>query len=429
MHEDVVSQFFPPTVSGRVERLALLFLAGAIASSMLSIVVSELLLAGALAVSIRGFDGWKRVWKGWPVFAWPMIAFCAWTLLAALVSSNVSADLHIVRKFYWFAIPPAVMLVGRAPGSLLWMYRAVFAAAVLASARGLTQFVADPGRDLLHRISGFMGHWMTYSGTLELVVVALAAYGASLGVRKRSWLWAVGFLLLAPLYLSETRSAWLGAVAGLAVVFSLLRPKALAVLVVAMLAILLMSPTRFWDRLRSGWNPDDPNTANRIELVGTSGRLIQAHPWFGVGPKSVGQESLKYRGNDKYPDWMYQHMHNNFLQIAAERGIPGLLLWIWLIGRFGWDAWVLYRRASGWQGRAGPTEPAVEAVFAATASLGGIAALLVSGLFEYNFGDSEVLCLFLFVVAGPYAADFSEDAAHPDTNPTPAIAAPPTLVS
>jgi hypothetical protein len=31
------------------------------------------------------------------------------------------------------------------------------------------------------------------------------------------------------------------------------------------------------------------------------------------------------------------------------------------------------------------------------------AALVVSGLFEYNFGDSEVLALFLFFMAAPYA--------------------------
>ena len=32
-------------------------------------------------------------------------------------------------------------------------------------------------------------------------------------------------------------------------------------------------------------------------------------------------------------------------------------------------------------------------------------ALLVAGLFEYNFGDSEVLMLFLIVVTLPAAAE------------------------
>ena len=42
-------------------------------------------------------------------------------------------------------------------------------------------------------------------------------------------------------------------------------------------------------------------------------------------------------------------------------------------------------------------------VLAATA-LATIAALLTAGLFEYNFGDSEVLMLFLIIVSLPAAA-------------------------
>ena len=36
-------------------------------------------------------------------------------------------------------------------------------------------------------------------------------------------------------------------------------------------------------------------------------------------------------------------------------------------------------------------------------ALGSWAALMVAGLFEYNFGDSEVLTLFLFIMSAPYA--------------------------
>ena len=37
-------------------------------------------------------------------------------------------------------------------------------------------------------------------------------------------------------------------------------------------------------------------------------------------------------------------------------------------------------------------------------NLATIAALLTAGLFEYNFGDSEVLMLFLIIVSLPAAA-------------------------
>ena len=40
-----------------------------------------------------------------------------------------------------------------------------------------------------------------------------------------------------------------------------------------------------------------------------------------------------------------------------------------------------------------------------TAALAGVVAMLAAGMFEYNFGDSEFLMLFLLLVTLPYAAD------------------------
>ena len=40
-----------------------------------------------------------------------------------------------------------------------------------------------------------------------------------------------------------------------------------------------------------------------------------------------------------------------------------------------------------------------------TAALAAVVAMLAAGMFEYNFGDSEFLMLFLLLVTLPYAAD------------------------
>ena len=37
--------------------------------------------------------------------------------------------------------------------------------------------------------------------------------------------------------------------------------------------------------------------------------------------------------------------------------------------------------------------------------------LFVAGLFEFNFGDSEVLMVFLFLVSAPYALESSREPA------------------
>jgi len=170
-------------------------------------------------------------------------------------------------------------------------------------------------------------------------------------------------------------------------------------LMLVLLAVYFAMPGKTKLRLQSGLDPNDPNTRNRIELFETSLRLIQHNPWFGVGPANVSHEALQYRGSEEYPDWMYQHMHNNVLQIAAERGIPGLLLWLWLMIRLVWDAFQLYRSRAG--GSAAGASG--ESLMLSAAAMGAWVSFVIAGMLEYNFGDSEVLTLFLFIMSAPYA--------------------------
>ena len=46
----------------------------------------------------------------------------------------------------------------------------------------------------------------------------------------------------------------------------------------------------------------------------------------------------------------------------------------------------------------------------AAAGLAAVAGMLAAGLFEYNFGDSEFLMLFLVLITLPFAAARGDDA-------------------
>jgi hypothetical protein len=81
-------------------------------------------------------------------------------------------------------------------------------------------------------------------------------------------------------------------------------------------------------------------------------------------------------------------------QIAAERGLPALAIWTWFIAALVAALFRLFRQGH-------------ERVLSATA-LAAIGAMLAAGLFEYNFGDSEFLMLFLVLVTLPFAARRSD---------------------
>jgi len=302
-------------------------------------------------------------------------------------------------------------MLARGTEKLMWIYHAVFVLAAVSAAAGLIQFLVNPDRNLLDRIKGFMSIWMTYSGLLMLVLVALAAYLIVFGWRKHLWTIPLGLALAAALIISKTRSAWLGAVFGIAIVLLLRRPRVVLLLPPLLLAIYLISPASIQHRLQTGWNLKDPDTRNRVELIGTGLRLVRAHPWMGVGQR-VSIEAPSYRGSEEFPDWMYLHMHNNLLQIAAERGIPGLLLWLWFMGHLAWKAFQM-SRSRGKPGSGDHPGGADAAVFMGLAACGGWVALMAAGMFEYNFGDSEVLTLFLFMMAAPYAVAMPQQSGDP----------------
>src|SRR5207245_907174 len=88
--------------------------------------------------------------------------------------------------------------------------------------------------------------------------------------------------------------------------------------------------------------------------------------------------------------------------LVAEPGVPGLAAWIAIwVGFFAASARTLSRIPAG-------DEDARALVLG---SMAAIAAFLVAGLFEYNFGDTEVLLVALALMAFPFVVQRDLDAA------------------
>ena len=151
------------------------------------------------------------------------------------------------------------------------------------------------------------------------------------------------------------------------------------------------------DRAYSTFNLKDPTNRDRLAMAEAGADMVRRYPLTGVGPNVVREVYPKYRRPNAV-DQAPPHLHNVPLQIAAERGLPALAVWLWFIGTAALDLWRRFRR----------TAPR----YLAAAGLGALAAMLAAGLFEYNFGDSEFLFTFLILLTLPFAAsrDMSERA-------------------
>jgi putative inorganic carbon (hco3(-)) transporter len=321
-----------------------------------------------------------------PVFFWPLLAYGALTVVSALFSADRTTSLIDLKQLVLYLIVPIVMrfAAGRhAMTSLNVIIALGAAAAVLGVVQGTA--LHDFG-DLSNRPSGTIKHYMTYSGVIMLVLCAAAAR-LVFGQGSRIWPAVAVPALAVALAATLSRNAYIGAVVGVGCLLVARRAKLLIMIPVVVGLAFLVPQVRA--RALSTFDLSEDSNRDRVQMWGIGARIVRDHPLVGVGPNQVMQVYPKYRPADAVHP-VNIHLHNVFIQIAAERGVPALVAWLTFIGVA--TAGLLR------QMRSGPSRALGGAGVAA------IAAMLAAGLFEHNFGDSEFLMLFLGMITLPYAA-------------------------
>jgi O-antigen ligase len=399
------------------------YLAGsAVAAAIISIVASEILMALALVALFIP----PREQIRWPAVTAPLVLWMLWTLLSLAASGHPREGLPQIKKFIWFAMLFVVYNAIRELRHIRGVVIACIATATVSSAWGMEQFVgkyrtyeathaAYPNFYTFYvgdRITGFMGHWMTFSGQMMMAVVLLAAL--ILFSRDHRWKWplgAAGILIAVGLFIAETRSMWGGAVAGVVYLLWFSRRWLILALPVLAAILYLTNPFSARERMISIVRPhgDTDSNQHRAVLRRIGIEMIRAHPLFGVGPEQVGKQYQQYIPPDvprPLPTGYYGHLHNIYFHYAAERGLPALAALLWFLGRALFDFARTLRRlpASAQLG---------EAQWVLHGAIAVILAMMVGGYEEVNLGDSEVLALFLGVIGCGYAAAWLTENSNP----------------
>ena len=376
-----------------LDRLSMALLLGFVAALQISIALSQILLA-ALLVSWLALRLQDRTRPAVPPFFVPLLIYGLVTLVSSVFSVDPTASFIDDKQLLLLAIVPAVYDIARGPraSSVAELIVTVGAASALL---GILQYGVLHYDNLGQRPQGALTHYMTYSGALMLVTTTAAAR-LIFGSRDRIWPALVMPALVVALALTFTRNAWIGACFATGLLF-ILKDFRLTALLPAVLAILfVVAPDGLVNRLTSTFNAQDPANQDRLAMIEIGARIVADRPLAGVGPNMIPRVYAQYR-----PDYAVNatnpHLHNVPLQIAAERGLPALGAWVWFIGAAALALVRMFRQRQ-------------ERVLTATA-LAAIAGMLAAGLFEYNFGDSEFLMLFLVLITLPFAAARQSDAA------------------
>jgi O-antigen ligase len=331
-----------------------------------------------------------------PIMA-PLILFMGLTVLSYLFSPDRALGRAALNKFWLFSIP-IIVVSEFTRARILRIWHAIFALGTLAAALSIIQYFFLARNTIRYRVTGFMGHWMTLSGEIMLVLICLAGYLVFASERRRLLWFPLLCLMSFSLALTMTRSVWIATVAGLFLLLLMryFHWKALLTAAVSLSLIAVLAPDTVQKRIWSVANPHDPSNYARSAIWRAGLLMIEDHPWLGVGPQQVYRVFYHYHPHpeDRFRDGFFPvHLHNNLLQLAAERGIPCAIAWLWLMFKLGLDHWKGFRKSVFFS----EDQPIYAIGFVS------VVVLFIAGMFEFNFGDSEVLMLFLFLVSAPYA--------------------------
>jgi O-antigen ligase len=399
---------------------ASIFFSASVLTLLLSIAATQSFLALAtLLYFIHLLRNKPRI--GFPPVKLPLALYCIWTVIAVLWATTPAAGGFEIRKLTLFLfLLLTVNLITRAK-HLLFLFRVLFLEAALAGIVATAQFVRQyrevrieqPHRVYAFmtttRIHGFMGHWMNFGGQQMLIFAMLLAFlllwkpaplssEQTAGLKNRSprypvW-WGVMAIIVISIILNLTRGIWLGSFVTLVYLIARWKARWLWVFPVLIGISLIAGPRLMRRREASVFHPSrDRSLALRFQMWRVGWRMIRRHPIVGVGPDNIPEVYELYVPVGMIPIVGYhEHLHNDYIQLAAARGLPCLGAWLWFMVALGWAVLKMAQRFP-------TTRWVCHGAFAAWLGL------LIEGCFEFNFGTSPVLMVFLFVISTPFAVE------------------------
>ena len=262
--------------------------------------------------------------------------------------------------------------------------------AIISSLYGLYQYYFL-GYNRVHSFS----FPLTYGNLIAVMVIFSTIYLLWGNINRKTKIFLALFNLafILNLVFTKSRGAWLGFIVGIIILGFIKSRKTLVISLIVLMLFFVLMPSQYIDRFQSSFDISydlDNNRSNtyRIAMWITAANIIKEYPVFGLGfdnyrtslsdPYKV--EAIQPRG--------FIHVHNTFLQFAAEIGLLGLFTFLYLMF-FIIKKMIIYYRNSN--------NNNISLFHLAT--IISIIIYLVQGLTQHNFGKTEPLSLFMIMIA------------------------------
>ncbi|NCC51569.1 MAG: hypothetical protein EOM20_10170 [Spartobacteria bacterium] len=335
-----------------------------------------------------------------PLFG-PVAAF---VLIAVVVSLFGVRPAQSIRKFHRLALPLMIFVIAEVAdakregtGVLPRLVIAFITGTVLL---GVYDLVRVP-------IQVWQGRSWFDTGNMRdpqfyLVALGFLCAYVLFGDRRRRAPWMALFIALAGLILHFKRGVWFSFLLGISGLAVVVRKWKLVALVVLCAGLILLIPQV---RERIGQINDEfrLGQGGRVAIwTRVVPALLSQHP-LGMGFCAIRHEDLAAYA--PYIQPKLSHLHNNLFQVVVETGWPGLAAWLaWMSTT--WMLLLLLSRE--------PDDPPSPRKWIACGAFSAFTGLMVNGLVESNFSDTEILmllCLLMGITSALWTSRTTPDSA------------------
>jgi O-antigen ligase len=249
------------------------------------------------------------------------------------------------------------------------------------------------------RASGWTRHYQTFAEALQILAQLSLGFALAYWQRRRATprrtrlrlaLCAAAFFLLATgIALTAMRTVLVAFAVGASVIaWRALRGRARLVVAAGVAVALALGAFAVWrTRAEGALRLQDESSRLRLAVARVAVARIPLHPFFGHGMDAVKEHWTEWG----FPGHIKIHTHSTPIQLAFDRGLPALILWLWLLVVF----WLMLARGE-LRLRAAPGEAAAHGLL--LGATGALAGFFVSSLVNYNFGDAEVALLLWWLM-------------------------------
>jgi len=330
---------------------------------------------------------------------WPIIAFVIVALISTAFSEKPFDSFrnlrHLLTILGAYAVAHSLRSHPQWRRPLLWTF--------IASATGFSIFgFGEFAFGVSRKVQSTQGTTMTWGALCVMFMSVTAQVALAASNRRERWL---ARLCAAPQVFAMLLSFVRGAYVGFAVsVIYLLRRywagrrillwRIFPVIAILLVVAMFLSPASVRQRAAAIFDLKTGSTQVRLVQWEYALQIVQDHPLLGVGWRDLQPVMRQYaRPHPELPMnvigdvFSIGHFHSAYFTILVCLGVPGLVAFLWLMV-------AVWRKLEAAARRAGTNDERLMIDAVRAAMLG----FLVAGLFDWTFGDAEVVTMFWFVI-------------------------------